>query len=290
MSLARTKQRAFTLIEIVLAIAVLVAISALAVPNFINDVRRDALPRSGGQLRSLITLVRANASFDGKRYRIRFPNEDELDPIGMETQPIIEREDDPVRHPEDFSEVNDSWAVDRTLIGSVRCAEVRLGRPTMERIRQQRENRAEGVEKAMLKKELERGTQEFDPDRPPLLVEPDGTSDWVTFVLTEAPREVKLEDLDIKVHPQVEVIVEGFTGLAWMQRPFYDTEIDLFEEKGWPAVMRQDFLEARELTERDVLELRESNLQGRRVELKGRELQAVDEPARGAPGAEGRAP
>ena len=278
---ANVRQRAYTLIEIVLVIGVLVAISALAVPNFIDDIRRDALPRSGRQLRSLMTLVRANAAFDGKRYRIRFPNEDELDPIGTENQPIIERENDPVKHPEEFAVVNDSWAVDRTLIGKVRCAEVLVGRPTMAKIRQRRERKTNEVEKALLKKEMEQGPQEFDPDRPPVLIEPDGTSDWVTFVLTEASPEVKLEDLDVEEYPQIEMIVEGFTGLAWMQRPFYDSEIDLFEEKGWPAVMRQDFLEARELTENDVLELRESNIQGHRVELKGRELKAADGPAGG---------
>ena len=55
----------------------------------------------------------------------------------------------------------------------------------------------------------------------------------------------------------LDLIVEGATGLSWIQRPFYDEELDLFEEKGWPAVLRQDFLDPRVLTENDVLELRE---------------------------------
>lgn len=268
----RRQARAYTLIEILLVIGVLVAISALALPNFINDIRRDAIPRSGRQLRSLITLVRAHAALDGKRYRVRFPNEDELDPIGGETQPIIEREDDPIRHPEEFVVVNDPWAVGRTLLGDVRCAEVRLGRPTMEKVYERRERKTNSIEREILEDEMKRGLEEFDPDRPPLLIEPDGTSEWVTFVLTETSPDVKLDELLPEDYPQLELIVDGLTGLAWLQRPFYETEIDLFLEKGWPAVLRQDFMEARELTENDVLELRESNVRGHRVELKGRKL------------------
>ncbi|MCH7632740.1 MAG: hypothetical protein IIB59_05965, partial [Planctomycetes bacterium] len=52
-------------------------------------------------------------------------------------------------------------------------------------------------------------------------------------------------------------ILEGLTGLCWLQRPFYDEELDLFADKGWPAVLRQDFLRPDMLTEDDVLELRE---------------------------------
>ena len=47
----------------------------------------------------------------------------------------------------------------------------------------------------------------------------------------------------------------------------------LFEEKGWPAVLRQDFLSPAVLTEDDVLEIREMHIQGREVELQGRKLQ-----------------
>jgi hypothetical protein len=53
------------------------------------------------------------------------------------------------------------------------------------------------------------------------------------------------------------VILEGETGIAWLQRPFYDDELDLFADRNWPAVLRQDFLRKEPLTERDVLELRD---------------------------------
>ncbi|MCH7995276.1 MAG: hypothetical protein IIB57_12650, partial [Planctomycetes bacterium] len=78
------------------------------------------------------------------------------------------------------------------------------------------------------------------------------------FVLTEAPRGSDIDSLDD--YGAIEVIQEGETGLIWLQRPFYEEELDLFEEKNWPIVLRQDFLDPRVLTEDDVLELHDSLL------------------------------
>lgn len=260
------RQSAFTLLEVSLVVGILVLISAMVIPNFIRQFRADELPRSAKQLRSLITLVRANAAFDGLRYRIRFPDEDELDPLGGDCQPRVEREDDPIEESEVFNLVTAPWAVGKTLLGDVWCAEVRLEKPTIERIKEERDRIAEEIGK-----ELEEAFEEIDPERPPLFVEPDGSSEWATFILTTAPREIELDQLED--YPRIEVILDGATGLAWMQRPFYDEELDLFEEKGWPAVLRQDFLDPRVLTEDDVLEIREMQIQGRKVELQGREMQ-----------------
>ena len=113
--------------------------------------------------------------------------------------------------------------------------------------------------------------KKIDPERPPLFVEPDGSCEWATFVLTTAPRDVELDQLED--HPRLWLILDGTIGLAWMQRPFYDEELDLFEEKNWPAVLRQDFLDDRVLTEDDVLEIRETQVRGSDVELRGKEMQ-----------------
>ncbi len=266
-------RRAFTLLEVSLVIAILVVLSAMVVPTFFRQLREDELPRSARTFRSLLTRVRANAAFDCKRYRIRFPNEDELDPLGGEIQPLIEREDDPIREPEEFSLVTAPWAMERVFLGEVWCSEVRPGRPTIVQIRELRERTAENVEEK-LEEYFEK--EDLDPERPPLYVEPDGTSEWATFVLTTAPRGTELDE--IEDHPQVELILDGATGLAWLQRPFYEEELDLFEEKGWPAVLRQDFLDPRVLTEDDVLEIRETLLRGAEVKLKGQELEVEAEP------------
>lgn len=267
-SIELTTRRAFTLLEVSVVVVLLVVITAMVVPNFVRQIRGEELPRSAKQLRSLIALVRANASLDGKRYQVRFPNDDEVDALGGRQQPRIEREDDPILEPEVFSLVTAPWAVGKTLLGDVWCAEVRLGRPTIEDIKERRRRAAEGVEQT-----LEETFQDIDPWRPPLLIEPDGTSEWATFVLTTAPDGTEVDKLE--AYPRVELIADGATGLSWMQRPFYDEELDLFEEKHWPAVLRQDFLDPRVLTENDVLEIRETHVQGRPVELSGRKLQGA---------------
>jgi type II secretory pathway pseudopilin PulG len=240
----------YTLLEVALVVSLLVAISAIAIPSFVGQLVREELPGSAAQLRSLISLTRANAAYDGKRYRIRFPGDDEKGLTGDERQPIVEREDDPLRDPETYSLVTAPWAVGNTFLGKVWCPEIRMGRPTIEDLQLRRERGREDISEDLFEE-----VENLEPQRPPLYIEPDGASEWAAFVLTLAPPETPIDE--IEDHPQLELIVEGNTGLAWIQRPFYDEELDLFEEKGWPAVLRQDFLDPRVLTEDDVLELHE---------------------------------
>lgn len=253
-----------------LVVGLLVLISAMVVPNFIRQIKADVLPRSARQLRSLVTMVRAHAAFDAKRYRIRFPEDEELDLLGGDTQPLIEREDDPINDPEVFTLVTDFWAIGETLLGEAWCVELRLGRPTIEDLQERRTRAAENID-TKLDNLFEKEEVDFVRERLPLFVEPDGTNEWAVFILTTAPRETDFDE--IEDFESLHLIVEGISGLAWMQRPFYDEELDLFEENHWPAVLRQDFLDPRVLTEDDVLELRESQVRGRKVELKGRELE-----------------
>lgn len=242
----KTLRRGFTLVEIVLVVGLILIITALAVPNFLREFQREQLPGSAGQMRSLLTLTRANAAFDGKRYRIRCPEDSEQDALGGNQQPIIEREDDPVREPEIFYPVTAPCAIGKTFVGDVWCVEVRLGRPTVEKLRARRS----AIEDA-----IESSREDFAPERPPLYIEPDASSDWATFVLVEGPRGLDVEETE--EYPRLEVILEGATGLTWVQRPLYDEELDLFEEKNWPVVLRQDLVNDKMLTEDDVLELRE---------------------------------
>jgi len=270
-----TTRRAFTLLEVSLVIGLILAITAMVVPNLLREIRADEIPRSGRQLRSLLTLIRANAAFDGQRYRLRFPDPEteEIDPLGGLNQPIIEREDDPIRFPEEFNLVTDPWAIGTTLINDVWCAQIRIGRPTIEQLKDERDRQAEKIADK-LKEAFADEEIEIEAQRLPIVFEPDGTTDWVTFVLTAAPRDIDVRELENE--PRLELILEGYTGMAWLQRPFYDEELDLFEEKGWPAVMRQDFLTTRVLTEHDVLEIRESYIQGRDVKLSGSQLKPTE--------------
>ncbi len=239
----------------------LAVLGAIVLPNLAGQIKSQELVSSANQLRSLIGLISANASFDGKRYRIRFPGEDELDGLGGRVQPIIEREDDPMYEPEIFVPVTASWAIGETLVGESRCAQMRIGRPLIEDLQDRREQIARNIERALAdRKKRER----FDADFPPLYIEPDGTSEWAVFQLTTAKPNIALEELvtSPELYPQIEVILEGPTGMCWLQRPFYDEELDLFEDKNWPAVLRQDFLRKQPLTEDDVLELRDVQFRG----------------------------
>lgn len=254
--------RAYTLIEIVLVIGLLLLISALALPNFYRQFEREQLPTSAEQLRALIILTRANAALDAKRYRIRFPRKDELDDLGTRQQPLVEREDDPMERPDEFLPVQASWAIGQTLLSDVRCAEIRLGRPSIEDLKRRRESATTKLDQAFESRNQE---EQFERELPPIYIEPDGTSDWATLVLTQAGEGVPVNEL--YDYPGIDVIVDGLSGLVWLQRPFYEEELDLFEEKNWPAVLRKDFLIPQILTERDVLELREvpAEQQGRKT-------------------------
>lgn len=240
----------------------MLTIAAFALPNVIRDIETRRLPESARQMRALLTLTRANAMYDGKRYRVRIPADDELDSDGGERQPIVEREDEPFLEPGTYNRVIDPWARGDTLLGDVWCAGVRLGRPTLERIMEERfvdELAEELVE------EVDEQESEYTEQYPPLYIEPDGTTEWVTFVVTDAPRDIEIDALfedeeSGEQYLRIEVILDGNTGLCWLQRPFYDEELDLFQEHGWPPVLRRDFIRTEPLTEEDVLETRETRV------------------------------
>ena len=251
MTWARSRRGGYTLLEVSLVLGILVVIAAFVVPNFIVDYESELLPGSANDMRSLFAMVQAHAALESVRYRVRFPMEEEEDEIGGGIQPIVEREMNPIEDPEMYERVLDPWARQTILRNGIRCAEVRLGRPTIEMLRE-RERRSQ------VEESLAETCEDLDPIRPPVVVEPDGTSDWVVFVITNAPTDIDPEDLAEDEESQtIEVIVDGRTGAAWLQRPLYEEEIDLFEEEGWPIVLRQDFLRPDVLTENDVLELQD---------------------------------
>lgn len=241
---------AFTLLEMILVIGILVILTGLVMPNFLNELEASRLPNSAQQMRALLTMTRANAMFDGKRYRIRMPRDDELDAMGGDRQPIIEREDDPVREPEKYNVVKAPWTFGETFARGVWCAQIRLGRPELD---------DEFLSGERSKEIAEQLFDDEDPQYPPLIVQPDGTSEWVTFVLTNVDRDTDVDELEDD-DPVIDVIMDGMTGLIWLQRPFRDEEIEMLRENNWPPVLRQDFLRAESLTEKDVMEIRERRI------------------------------
>lgn len=232
-------------------IGLLMAMFGLAIPDLMRQIKNSRLPESARQMRAMLTLVRANAMYDGKRYRIRFPEEDEIDSEGEQRQPLIEREDDPFLEPGVYNLVTAPWARGATLLRDIRCAETRLGRPTLEKLEEELVGEQE-------EERLEALAEGFEEGFPPLIVETDGTSEWVTYLLTDAPAEVDPEELD--EYRRIEVIADGITGLIWLQRPFYEEELEMFKEHDWPPVLRRDFLRETPLTEEEVLEISETRV------------------------------
>ncbi len=252
------RRRGFTLLEVLLVIGVLTLLSAMVVPNLLGQLIGQRLPRSAKQLRSLVQLTRANAMLDGKRYRLRFPREEELDSEDTEVQPIIECEEEPFLAPGVYVPVEAPWAQGETLLRNVWCVKVRLGKPTVEELLRNFDEVAADLDEEALEEDpfYQEFIEEFEPQYPPLVFEPDGTSEWATFVLTKAPRDTDPEEL--ANHKRIEVIFDGLTGLAWLQRPFYEEELEMLLEHGWPPVLRKDFLRAEPLVETEVIEIQES--------------------------------
>ena len=97
---------AYTLLELMLVLSLLVVLAFFIVPNFQSPIERSHLPESGERFRSFITLTRANAMLDGLRYRMRFLSEadEQWDKLSEHErlQPLIEFEADPIKQPWEF--------------------------------------------------------------------------------------------------------------------------------------------------------------------------------------------
>ncbi len=256
----------FTLLEILLVIGLLAILTATVVPNLLGQLTGQRLPKSAKQMRALTQLTRANAMLDGKRYRLRFPREDELDSEGTDVQPIVEWEEEPFLAPGVYVPVEAAWARGETLLKRCWCVRVRLGKPTIEQLLRHLDDVTAELDEEEKEEDVfyQEFIEEFEEEYPPLVFEPDGTSEWATFIIAEIPREVEAEkphDLDADAladFKRIEVILEGLTGLAWLQRPFCEEELEMMQEHNWPPVLRKDFLRPQLLTEEEVIEIQES--------------------------------
>lgn len=212
-------RRAFTLIELVVVLTLIVALSLLAMPAIENIMIGSNLPESAGRVRSLFAMARSGAVSEARRVRVRFlPNEQ---------QPIVEIERDPVFQPGLYEQITAAWTQEPILLGSVQVYSVALGRPEfLKPVSDDVDPRSDssdaatdGATQADVADVQETGEtlslrtaveeEEVDINRPSIIFEPDGSTDWAMITVSQVmPGEELPDDAD-----QRWIIVDGRTGM-----------------------------------------------------------------------------
>lgn len=246
-------RRGYSLIELLVALALMAILAYLVVPNMLGQIDARKLPMSAQQLRGLLRMTRAHAMTDGLRYRVRFRPAGELEDDSefeawFRFQPAIEVEDNPLRAPGEFVLVTAGWARETTLYEPVRCARVRLGE-------------YDPIEDDAFDEAFQQEVRDLDEDEllNAVVFEADGSSDRATFVLTREPEEVGIDELEQiqeeDLSAVLEVNIDGRTGQVWIQRPFIEVEKELFRERHIRPDLRLDWTSTQILTEDNILEL-----------------------------------
>lgn len=214
-------RRAFTLLEILIVLVLITLMAALAMPALDSQLTASEMPESAARMRDALYMTRSAAMLEHRRHRIRFaPNEQ---------QPYFEIEIDPIFQPGVWTPVAYPWAEETILLEDVQVSAIQPGRPIYLKPVSATED-AEGKESQEAAQEELRldvgvtdGQQigsigvaqgndeaEFDPNRPPIVFETDGSSDWATIILSQLELGQALDD---EIH-QLWIVLDGRTGLA----------------------------------------------------------------------------
>ncbi len=255
-SIVWNDRRGFTLIEVLLVVMLLGLILAFTLPNLGGELKRRSLLESADRLRSLIHMTYARSIQDGIQYRVFFPGtpdpldkhaKEEID-VPVETlQPIVQRQVAPINNPEAYGDVHDPWNEGPILQEGTRCVAVLPGKPNFDI-----SAHSPIAGPAIWEGEAPFVQQTFRPD---------GTGDWVTYVLTDLPVDVELEPHHVS--RIINVIVDGRTGEVWLQRAFRVEEVELMQEEGASPILHMDFTDAREITKDNILHVQVGQSGGR---------------------------
>ena len=241
-------RRAVTLIEVLLVILLLGMITMFVFPELGGELRRRSLTESADRLRTLIVMTHAQAMRDGLKYRLQFPGtpdpddqyaEDEID-VPLETQqPTVQQQADPLGSPDEFRGFEAPWSKHTALQPGTRCVAVLPGRPNFEI----------SPHSPIAGPSISEDLATFVP----LTLNPDGTCDWVTLVLTDLPHDIDLEPQHVS--RILNVIVDGRTGQVWVQRALRVEEVELMQERGASPILHIDFTRADLITEDNILQI-----------------------------------
>lgn len=231
--------RAFTLIEILLVIGMLVMLAGLTWPVLETQISGAELPESASRLRDVLYMSRAEAMKENRRVRIRFePNEQ---------QPIIEIERDPILEPNEWEPVNSAWAeqaMESLLLSNVQVHKIKPGRPKFTKPISINDNPEldNDDEKATLKKDeigaldtddlfasadnvdlnsaMADSDYPVDEERPLIHFDAHGAVDWALITLARKEPGEALEDDD----PTRWILLDGRTGLASVRLPMSEDD------------------------------------------------------------------
>ena len=228
------RQRAFTLLEVLLVIAILGLIAAFIYPDLQGEQKRRSLVDSADALRNLVVMTQAQAMQEGVRYRIEFPGtpdpldqhaRKETDVPQATEQPIIKKQADAVGSPDIF----DGGHTEQTLRDGTRCIAVV---PWSLEMFCSSNNDGEIAGPGL--------SQDGQTSFVPLTLNPDGTCDKIAFVLTDLPPNGEM--IEANAGHILYVIIDSRTGQGWVQRAWRVRECELFEEeKVVSPVLRIDF-------------------------------------------------
>jgi|GEM_PF-667489 len=240
------RQRAFTLFEVLLVILLLGLLVAFTYPDLSGMMNARSLHESADRLRTLIMMAHAQAMQDGIKYRVQFPGtpdpldihaKKEIDVPGVTQQPEVKRQGAPLENPNLFEGFSASWKDQQILRPGTRCVAVFAGQPNFDI----------SSHSPIAGPSVTEGTTTFVP----LTFNVDGTSEWVTFVLTDLPFDVDVQS--DHVSRIFNVIVDGRTGETWVQRALRVDEVELLREYGASPIFHVDFTSAQEITEANIL-------------------------------------
>lgn len=220
----RGKQRALTLIEVLLVISLLGLLAAFAWPSFGSAARTEQLDESARRIKSLIAMCRAQAMNDALRYRIT---------IRLDGSIKLRRQFDPIEGPHVFVPVRANWNRLAFLLQEVWVESVAL--------------LPDGPPPILIDDEIEQFEDmedDFEPlpiedyDQPiHILFEPDGTSDSLLWVLRDEMGHGFQMTLDGRIGRITVELVDPIPEDTVARPPEIDLEEELDEEReAWDEV------------------------------------------------------
>ena len=223
---------AFTLLEILLVMGLLVILSIFAWPLMESQIAAAELPESAARIRETLYMTRSAAMLEHRRHRVRF--------APGEQQPIVEIELDPLYEPGVWTAVTYPWTKEPILLSEAQVHAIQPGRPvylkpvSATEDADSKDAQEDAQREASLDYQVTQGEQigsvsiasgnddaELDENRPPIVFETDGSSDWATIIISDLKPEEVLEEET----PQLWVVLDGRTGLAVVREQVTDEQL-----------------------------------------------------------------